>query len=183
MSSEPEHTPTIQWIEVEGTSIEYAWCLPGPGDDDRLPVAPIVFLHHGFGCVADWKSFPGKVAQATGIPALVYSRRGCGASSPLLRPHDTNYLHEEAHQFMPMLLDALGVQQCHVYGHSDGSTIALLFASAFPDRALSSVVEAPHVFAEGITLKSMATMASRFERDPDFREKLSKYRRDLNGAF
>lgn len=101
----------------------------------------------------------------------------------MLRPHDTNYLHEEAHQFMPMLLDALGVQQCHVYGHSDGSTIALLFASAFPDRALSSVVEAPHVFAEGITLKSMATMASRFERDPDFREKLSKYRRDLNGAF
>lgn len=170
-------------IEVGGGLIEYAWFPPAPREDDRLSTAPIVFLHHGFGCVADWKAFPTKVAMATGHPALAYSRRGCGASSALPGPRDIGYLHEEARQFLPMLLDALGVDRCHPYGHSDGATIALLFASAFPDRALSSIVEAPHVFAEKLTLDGVAALSQRYETDPALRKKLARYHRDPDGAF
>ncbi|EGP53973.1 alpha/beta fold hydrolase [Pseudorhizobium flavum] len=173
----------MQTIEVGNALIEYAWFPQAPGEYDRHRRAPIVFLHHGFGCVADWKGFPERVAMATGHPALVYSRRGCGFSSALPRPRDTRYLHEEAREFLPMLLDALGIGPCHLYGHSDGASIALLFASAFPDRVLPSVVEAPHVFAERLTLDGVAALSERYETDPTLREKLAKYHRDPTGAF
>lgn len=170
-------------IEVDEALIECAWFPPPAEESDRPSRAPIVFLHHGFGCVADWRSFPARVAERTGHPALAYSRRGCGASSALTKPRDVHYLHEEARQFLPMLLDALGITRCHLYGHSDGATIALLFASAFPDRTLASVVEAPHVFAEKLTLEGVAALSERYETDPALREKLARYHRDPDGAF
>ncbi|SFU16980.1 alpha/beta hydrolase [Mesorhizobium sp. YR577] len=173
----------MQTIDIEGSSIEYAWFSPKAKESDRPRQPPIVFLHHGFGCVADWKGFPQKVSDTTGHPALVYSRLGCGGSSPSPKPHDGNYLHEEARQLLPRLLDALGVDQCHLYGHSDGATIALLFASAFPCRSISAVVEAPHVFAEQVTLDGVAAMTERLEVDPSLRQKLARYHSDPVAAF
>ncbi|CVI63282.1 alpha/beta hydrolase (plasmid) [Agrobacterium leguminum] len=173
----------MRTIEIEGSSIEHAWFSSETEESDRSRKAPIVFLHHGFGCVADWKGFPQKVAHITGHPALAYSRQGCGGSSPPPKVHDENYLHEEARQFLPRLLDALSVEQCHLYGHSDGATIALLFASAFPDRVRSAVVEAPHVFAEQITLDGVRALTERFETDPFLLRKLARYHRDAVGAF
>ena len=173
----------MEKIEVSGALIEYAWFPPAQGESDRPPKAPIVFLHHGFGCVADWKAFPAKVAQATGHTALAYSRRGCGASSALPAPRDASYLHEEARQFLPMMLDVLAIDRCHLYGHSDGATIALLFASAFSHRALPSIIEAPHVFAEKLTLDGVAALLERYQTNPSLREKLARYHRDPDAAF
>lgn len=170
-------------IDLDGDAIEHVWYSPADPPDAQSSTTPIIFLHHGFGCVADWKTFPAKVARATGRPALVYSRRGCGGSSPLRKPRSTNYLHEEARHFLPLLLYALGVDQCHLYGHSDGATIALLFASAFPERTLSAVVEAPHVFAEKVTLDGVAALATRYKTDRSLRQKLGNYHRDPDGAF
>lgn len=169
-------------IEIDGALVEHAWFHPVMRNDSELE-APIVFLHHGFGCVADWKSFPSKVADATGRSALVYSRRGCGASSALPFPRTEAYLHDEARGFLPLLLDRLGMARCHLYGHSDGATIALLFASTFPDRALASVVEAPHVFAEEMTLRGVAALNERYETDATLRRKISRFHRDPDGAF
>lgn len=95
-------------IEIDGALVEYAW-FHSVMRNDSASKAPIVFLHHGFGCVADWKSFPRTVADATGWSALVYSRRGCGASSALPSPRTEAYLHNEARGFLPSLLDRLGV--------------------------------------------------------------------------
>lgn len=171
--------PGMRMIEVAGSSIEYAWFGP---EVDHARKPPVVFLHHGFGCVADWKGFPQRVAEASGHPALAYSRRGCGASSPPAQPRQETFLDEEA-RFLPLLLDALGIGRCHLYGHSDGATIALLFAAACADRALSAVVEAPHVFAEQVTLDGVAALAGRFETDPALRRKLARHHRDPVAAF
>ena len=164
-------------IEVRGASIKFAWLPVSDKKSDRLARPPIVFLLHGFGSVADWKAYPEKVVKATGLPGLVYSRRGCGRSSPLLSARDTTYLHEEAQRWLPAILDTVGIGQCHLYGHSDGATIALLFAAAFPNRAASAVVEAPHVFA------GVAALTKRYEEDVSVREKLARYHRDAEHAF
>ena len=170
-------------IDIDGIVIEYAWFHPRALQNDPVPKAPIVLLHHGFGCVADWKSFPAKLAETTGRAALVYSRRGCGASSALTKPRDQAYLHDEERCFLPSFLEVLGVPRCHFYGHSDGATMALLFASAFPDRVLASVVEAAHVFAEDVILKGRAALTERYESDPTLQLKLARYHRDPDRAF
>lgn len=173
----------MMFVEVDEANVEYAWFYPATPDGGRGLRAPIVFLHHGFGNVLDWGDFPKKVADTAGCPAVLYSRRGCGGSSPLSAPRDQAYLHDEAYRFLPALLDALGVDRCHLYGHSDGATIALLFASAFPDRTLASVVEAPHVFAETVTLEGVAVLAARYEQEPALRGKLATGHSDPQGAF
>lgn len=173
----------IQRLEVGGASIEFAWIMPEGNNDDWRRKPPIVFLHHGFGCIADWRSFPAKVAEETGKPGLIYSRRGCGASSALQGTKDSLYLHDEARNFLPLVLDGLGISACHLYGHSDGATIALLFASAFPDRALTGIVEAPHVFAESLTIEGVHALHARLESDPGLRAKVARHHADQEGAF
>lgn len=170
-------------IDIDGALIEYAWFYPPASRRDPASRAPIVFLHHGFGCIADWRTFPSKVAGKTGRSALVYSRAGCGASSALPSPRKETYLHDEARVVLPSLLDRLAVEECHLFGHSDGASIALLFASAFPERTLASVIEAPHVFAEDLTLRGVAALAARYEADPSLRQKLARYHRDPDEAF
>lgn len=176
-------TSPAAMVDIDGAYIEYVWFNRPGGENDRAPEAPIIFLHHGFGCVAEWKNFPGKVAAATGRAALVFSRRGCGGSSPLTEPRDVRFLHDEALNFLPRFLDRLGVDRCRLFGHSDGATIALLFASAMPERTLPSVVEAPHVFGEDMTLKGVVDLAKRFEQDPGFRKRIARYNADPDRAF
>lgn len=173
----------IQWLEIGGDSVEVSWVFPDGNKVNWRHLPPIVFLHHGFGSVGDWGAFPSRIASATGKPCLIYSRRGCGGSSALRNARNSQYLHDEARNFLPMVLDGLGIGTCHLYGHSDGATIALLFASAFPERSLTGVVEAPHVFAEPLTLQGVFALHTRFERDPTLRNRVARHHSDPEGAF
>ncbi|MCC6392311.1 MAG: alpha/beta hydrolase [Bryobacterales bacterium] len=111
----------------------------------------LVFLHHGLGCVSLWRDFPTKLVEASGYPALVYDRLGHGRSPALSKPRTPRYLHEEAH-VLHHLLDAEKIQDFVLVGHSDGASIALLYAALWnapPPRAIIS--EAAHLFVEDIT--------------------------------
>jgi pimeloyl-ACP methyl ester carboxylesterase len=142
----------------------------------------LVFLHEGLGSLAMWRDFPGQVAAATGCNALVYSRRGYGQSDSLPGPRQASYLHEEALEVLPGLLDQLQITRPILFGHSDGGSIALLHAAAAAQPPEAVIVLAPHVRVEAVTLQGVAEARQAFETT-DFREKLGRYHADLQSAF
>lgn len=147
-------------LRAAGLGLEYDWHGPGP---DSAPT--IVFLHEGLGSVSAWRDFPERLAAATGLGALVYSRAGYGASDPVALPRPLRFMHEEALVVLPEVLAAAGVKEAVLFGHSDGGSIALIHAGsrgATPVRAL--VLEAPHVFCEELSVRSIAAAAERFRR-------------------
>jgi pimeloyl-ACP methyl ester carboxylesterase len=142
----------------------------------------LVFLHEGLGSVALWKDFPAEVVAATGCPALVYSRFGYGKSDPLTGSRNVDYMHREALEVLPQVLDQFKIESPVLVGHSDGASIALIHAGA-GKRPLSGVVAmAPHVFVEDITVKSIAEAKTAFERS-DLPQKLGRYHDDVVSAF
>jgi pimeloyl-ACP methyl ester carboxylesterase len=164
--------------------LEYGWLNP------ELHEAPVaVFLHEGLGSISMWKNWPQTLCDRLGLRGLVYSRPGYGHSTP--RPHDTkwpvDFLSAQARDLLPALLDALGLDAAQrrrlwLIGHSDGASIALLYASAFPDALAGAVVIAPHVFVEDISVESIAAARLAYETT-DLRAKLSRYHADVDSAF
>ena len=133
--------------------------------DARDPAAPtLVFLHEGLGSIAQWRDFPDALCRAVGLPGLVYERWGFGASEPLELPRPRDYLEREAERFLPDVLAACGIARPILIGHSDGGTIALLHAAAFPERPLAIVTEAAHVFVEEVTLTGVRAAAAQWEQ-------------------
>ena len=141
----------------------------------------LVFLHEGLGSVSMWRDFPRKAAEATGCAAVVYSRRGYGRSDPLRGPRPVRYMHDEALEVLPRLLDELGVREPVLVGHSDGGSIAIIYA-AVHDRLKGLVVMAPHVFVEDMGLESIAQAKVAFETT-DLRQRLARHHADPEGAF
>ena len=163
-------------LALDGCEIDYRWI---PGDAAR-PV--LVFLHEGLGSVAMWRDFPDRIAAASGASALVYSREGYGDSSPAAGPFPFRYMHVEAELRLPAVLGALGIVRPILIGHSDGGSIALIYAGAFPEAAGGLVVMAPHIFIEDCTLAAVGAARRAFERT-DLRDRLARYHRDPDGAF
>jgi len=141
--------------------LETRWIGPPP---EAAPT--IVFLHEGLGCVSLWRDFPDHVAEATGCGALVYSRRGYGKSEPLPGPWPLTFMHEEA-ELLPSLLAQFGITNPILYGHSDGGSIAILYAG--PVRA--RILEAPHVFVEPLCIESIRKVS----QNARLRERLARY--------
>lgn len=157
--------------------IEYEWVGQG--------ARTIVFLHEGLGSRAMWRDFPAKLSAALGMRGLVYSRPGYGKSTPRDADErwEPDFMHRQAHEVLPQLLDAVGVNQpVWLYGHSDGGSIALLFAARFPVRTAGVIVAAPHIFVEDLSVASIeATRLAYLETD--LREKLARYHDDVDSAF
>jgi pimeloyl-ACP methyl ester carboxylesterase len=157
-------------------------------------LAPLVFLHEGLGSVAMWRDWPATVCAATCRAGLVYSRQGYGQSDPTPdvrgapsisngRRHGRllpDYLHREAWQVLPALLAQEGIASPVLVGHSDGGSIALLYASRFPTTAC--IVMAPHVIVEDISVQAIAQAKQSFETG-DLRERLARFHADVDGAF
>lgn len=163
---------------IDGTPLEVAWYGPKPG------AAPtIIFLHEGLGSMKMWRDFPQKLANETGCSALVYSRRGYGQSGPADLPRPTRYMHHEGLAVLPELLATMGVQQHIVLGHSDGGSIALVYAggAAKPGR-LGVITEAAHVFNEQVSHDSIQQARTAYETT-NLREKLARFHRDVDNAF
>jgi pimeloyl-ACP methyl ester carboxylesterase len=142
----------------------------------------LVFLHEGLGSVSMWRDFPRRAVEATGCPALVYSRAGYGSSDVLRAPRAVRYMHDEALETLPRVLDALGVREPVLVGHSDGGSIALIYAGAHRGAARGLVVMAPHVFVEDVSVASIARARVAFETT-DLRERLARHHADPEGAF
>ncbi|MFN4311290.1 MAG: alpha/beta fold hydrolase [Ferrovibrio sp.] len=157
-------------IQLGEGRIEYRWIGPR---QSGLPV--LIFLHEGLGCISLWKDFPDRVAAATGLPALVYSRIGYGGSSPCMLPRPLTYMHEEGEAVLPELLAAFGIQRHILVGHSDGASISLIYAGAADRPGLQGVVVmAPHSFCEDVSVASIRAASAAFASG-DLRARLAKY--------
>jgi pimeloyl-ACP methyl ester carboxylesterase len=147
----------------------------------REEAPELVFLHEGLGSVSHWKDFPARVAEATGCPVTVYSRYGSGNSDLLSRPHSVRYMHEEALQSLPDLLSQLEIHNPILVGHSDGASIAIIYAGVH-DRVRGLVLLAPHVFVEDLSIASIAEARVKFETT-NLPEKLARHHRDAARTF
>ena len=141
----------------------------------------LVLLHEGLGSVAMWRDFPSRLAAVTGCRTLVYSRYGYGQSDLLEAPFGTDYMHREGRETLSEVLAALEIESPVLIGHSDGASIALLYAGTGHSVA-GVVVMAPHCFVEDISISSIAAARVAFETT-DLPAKLGKYHRDVNRTF
>jgi pimeloyl-ACP methyl ester carboxylesterase len=164
---------------VAGRKIETAWHGPSP---DQAPT--LVLLHEGLGCIAMWREFPAKLADRTGYGVLVYSRPGYGGSDPVSVPRPLTYMHDEAFEILPAVLDQAKVQKAVLLGHSDGASIATIYAGGRQDfRIRGLVLMAPHFFCEDLSVESIAAAKDAYQTT-DLRERLARYHGDnVDGAF
>jgi pimeloyl-ACP methyl ester carboxylesterase len=170
-------TPTEQWIDVNGYRL---WVQIHPAPTAADARAPLVFLHEGLGCVRFWRDLPARLTRQTGRAAVVFDRRGYGRSSPCGEPRRIDYLHVEAHRYLPALLDRLAIPRAVLIGHSDGGTIALLFGAKFPQRCAGIVTEAAHVFVDKTTLAGTRAAAAAYRGK--LRSRLKRYHGDQTDA-
>jgi pimeloyl-ACP methyl ester carboxylesterase len=166
--------------------IEHQWL--GRAD----AAAPLlVFLHEGLGSLSMWKDFPARLCAAAGCRGLVYSRPGYGRStpravSPVEEAWGLDFMHRQAHEVLPALLAALGVDVAArppwLFGHSDGGSIALLYAARFPERTAGAIVLAPHIMVEDLSVASIEKARQAY-LDTDLRQRLARHHDDPDSAF
>jgi pimeloyl-ACP methyl ester carboxylesterase len=164
-----------EFINIRGHRIEYR----------RIAAAAesptLVFLHEGLGSISQWRDFPARIVAGTGLPAIVYSRYGHGRSDVLLEAQGVDFMHREALESLPDLLREFGIALPILIGHSDGASIALIYAGAgHPIQGL--VAMAPHVFVEDISIDSIAAAKRAFETT-DLPQKLARHHRDPARTF
>jgi pimeloyl-ACP methyl ester carboxylesterase len=165
-------------IDANGQRLEARCFGPPP---DRAPT--IVMLHEGLGCIALWRDFPQKLAAATGWGVFAYSRAGYGSSDPVALPRPLDYMGREARFTLPPVLDAIGLERGVLLGHSDGASIAAIYAGQRADARISGLIlMAPHLFTEEMGLASIAEARTAYETG-DLRAKLAKYHADVDCAF
>ena len=166
------------FLEIGVQRLEYRFVGPPPGKAPTL-----VLLHEGLGCVGLWNDFPDKLSGATGAGVFVYSRAGYGKSSPVTLPRPLSYMHDEARETLPRLLDAIGFERGLLVGHSDGASIAAIYAGSHQDhRVRGLVLIAPHFFTENSGIASIAEAGKAYEKS-DLRARLSRWHADVDNAF
>ena len=180
--SDAAHFIQIHW-DQKMVQVEYQWIA------SKSTSAPLmVFLHEGLGSRAMWKDFPRKLCEVAGCRGLVYSRPGYGRSTP--RAQDENwgpdFMHRQAHAVLPALFEALDVDTevapPWLFGHSDGASIALLYAARFPSRVAGVIALAPHILVEDLSITSIEAARQAYLHT-NFRQRLARYHEDLDSAF
>ena len=176
-----------EFVEIDWAGrrvrIEHRWLRR-----ERAARPLLVFLHEGLGSVSMWRDFPARLCDAADCRGLVYSRPGYGRSTPRAPEEfwDVDFMHRQAEQVLPALLEALDVDTAArppwLFGHSDGGSIALLHAARFPDRVAGCIVLAPHILVEDLSVTSIdATRRAYLETD--LRERLARHHDDPDSAF
>lgn len=166
------------FIDIGSARLEYQMIGPRPAE-----AATFVLLHEGLGSVGLWGDFPARLAAATGLGVFAYSRAGYGDSSPSAMPRLTTFMHEEARDVLPQVLDAIGLRRGILLGHSDGASIAAIYAGSIEDHRIRGLVLlAPHFFTEAFGVAEIARMREAYETT-DLRAKLGKWHRDPDNAF
>ena len=164
---------------IDGVGLETRWLGPDPAEAPTL-----VLLHEGLGCIGTWGRFPERLVEATGCGVFAYSRAGYGRSDPILPPRPLTYMHDEALHSLPALLDRIGLHRGILVGHSDGASIATIYAGGVQDHRIRGLVlMAPHFFTEQMGLDGIARTKAAFETS-DLRARLARHHGDnTDGAF
>jgi pimeloyl-ACP methyl ester carboxylesterase len=166
------------FLTIDASDLEYRMIGPTP---EQAPT--IVMLHEGLGSVGLWGDFPERVAAATGAGVLAYSRAGYGASTAATLPRPLDYMHIEALDVLPKLLDQIGFRRGLLLGHSDGASIAAIYAGGGGDHRVRGVAMiAPHFIVEDISVASTAEIKRAYETT-ELRSKLARWHRDVDNAF
>lgn len=165
-------------LTIGSSSLEYRMIGPSP---DKAPT--IVMLHEGLGSVGLWGDFPEKLQAATGAGVFVYSRAGYGNSSPVKLPRPLNFMDIEALDVLPKVLDVIGFRRGLLLGHSDGASIATIYAGGNQDhRVRGLVLIAPHFVVEDFGLTSIAKTKQNYDAG-DLKPKLARWHKDVDNAF
>ncbi|MXW47236.1 MAG: alpha/beta hydrolase [Gammaproteobacteria bacterium] len=153
------------------------------------PVAPlIVFLHEGLGSLRLWRDFPNQLCAATRCRGLVYSRPGYGQSTPYPANQcwGSDFMHRQAYEVLPALLTKLGIdgsrERIYLFGHSDGASIAMLYASRYADLVNGMIVVAPHVMVEAVTVNSIKRLKETYDTG-EIKVKFAAHHIDADATF
>ncbi len=166
------------FLELAPLRLEYRMIGPRP---DAAPT--IVMLHEGLGSVGLWGAFPEALATATGAGVFVYSRTNYGRSSPGKLPRTVRFMHEEALEVLPRVLAAIGFERGILLGHSDGASIATIYAGSVQDhRVRGLVLMAPHFFTEDMGLAQIRSTNEDYQSG-NLREKLERWHADVDSAY
>lgn len=150
----------MQSIVIGSTRLECRFLGPPPEDAPTL-----VLLHEGLGSLGLWRDFPEKLQAATGLGVFAYSRAGYGSSDPDPLPWPLDYMERHAVRVLPQVLDAIGFRRGLLVGHSDGASIAALYAGTVSDpRVQGCVLMAPHFFIEQVCLDAIAAAKHAYEQ-------------------
>jgi len=166
------------FLSIGASDLEYRMIGPSPD------VAPtIVMLHEGLGSAHLWGDFPEKLQAATGAGIFLYSRAGYGASTPVKLPRPVDYMHIEALEILPKLLDRIGFRRGLLLGHSDGASIAAIYAGSHQDHRVEGVAMiAPHFVVEDVSVASIAKIKVAYETT-ELKAKLARWHKDVDNAF
>ena len=166
------------FLQLGQTRLEYRMLGPRPD------VAPtLVLLHEGLGSADIWGGFAQELAAATGTGVFAYSRAGYGQSSRAQLPRPVAFMHDEAREVLPLVLDAMGFRRGLLVGHSDGASIAAIYAGSVQDhRVRGLALMAPHFFTEDMGIAEIARAKIAFETGP-LRAKLARLHADPDNAF
>ena len=167
------------YIDICGKEIYYEIISP---EILRSDSPMIIFLHEGLGCIKKWKDFPEVIGEETECRILIYDRYGYGKSEKFSEPRTSNYLNKEAFEFLPELLEKLHVnEKVILIGHSDGGSIALLYASKYSSRILGLITEADHLYCEEFTIAGIRDTIKDYE-EGNLRSALRKFHGDKTDA-
>jgi pimeloyl-ACP methyl ester carboxylesterase len=139
-------------------------------------------LHEGLGSISLWRDLPQRLCERTRCTVVAYSRYGYGRSDVLREKREPHYMHHEAEVVLPALLRELGIERPILFGHSDGASIALIYAGAHPEAVRALVLEAPHVFVEEISVRSIAGAKTAYASS-DMPAKLGRHHADADATF
>ena len=97
---------------------------------------PLIFLHGGPG--AGTSPIYQKYFNPEKYHLIMFDQRGCGKSIPYgeISQNSTDHLIAD----ISSIADYLSIEKFHIYGGSWGSTLALLYAEACPERVISLVL-------------------------------------------
>jgi len=165
-----------EYVSIDGARLEYVWYGPPPAHAPTL-----VFLHEGLGSLSQWRTFPIELCSRLGCGGLVYSRCGHGKSDALTAPRSIHFMHDEATTVLPRLLEVFEIRRPILVGHSDGASIALIYAGSGGDP-FALVLEAPHVFVEDVTVTRIAELRDMY-RTTDLRTKLARHHTNVDSLF
>ena len=157
--------------------LEYRWL-----GDAACTEPVVVFLHEGLGSVSMWRDFPERFCTEHGFRGLVFSRYGYGQSTPKPASEhwEPDFMHRQAHEVLPMLFAHLHIERPWLFGHSDGGSIALLYASKFEPTGI--VVVAPHIGVEDVSIASIEQAREAYAKT-DLRARLARHHADPDSAF
>ncbi len=165
-------------LRIGTAGLEYRFIGPAPAE------APtIIMLHEGLGSAGLWGDFPDRLQAATGAGVFTYSRAGYGASTPVSLPRPLDYMSIEALEVLPVLLDRIGFRRGLLLGHSDGASIAAIYAGGKSDHRVRGVVMiAPHFIVEEIGVSAIARAREAYE-SAGLKAKLARWHKHVDNAF